>query len=98
MKYQRAKGKIVKVESCGLFVHHSMPLLAASPDGIVTDLSEISHPKGILEIKCPYVRERQTIDDACKTVNGFCLTESKGQMMLSKLHAYFFQYKLKCML
>ena len=88
---QRAKGKIVKVESCGLFVDHSMPWLAASPDGIVTDLSEISHPKRLLEIKCPYVCERQTIDDACKTVNGFCLTESKGQVMLSKSHAYFFQ-------
>ena len=49
--------------------------------------------KGILEVKCPYVCERQTIDDACKTVNGFWLTESEGQVMLSKVHAYYFQIK-----
>ena len=91
VKHQRSKGKIVQVESCRLFVDHSKPWLAASPDGIVTDFSEIHHSKGILEVKYPYVCERQTIDHACKTVNGFCLTESKGQVMLSKVHAYYFQ-------
>ena len=64
VKHQRSKGKLVQVEPCGLFVDHSKPWLAASPDGI---------------------------ENACKTVNGFCLTESKGQVMLSKLHAYYFQ-------
>ena len=91
VKHQRSKGKFVQVELCGLFVDHSKPWLAASPDGIVTDFSELHHSKGTLEVKCPYVCERQTIENACKTVNGFCLTESKGQVMLSKLHAYYFQ-------
>ena len=81
----------MQVESCGLFVDHSKPWLAASSDGIVTDLSELHNTKGILEVKCPYVCERQTIENACKTVNGFCLSESKGQVMLSKSHAYYFQ-------
>ena len=60
VKHCRSKGKIVQVESCGLLVDHSKPWLAASPDGIVTDFRELHNLKGILEVKCPCVCERQT--------------------------------------
>ena len=72
VKYQNMNGKVVSVEPCGLFVDHSMPWLAASPDAIVSDFSEPVHKRGCLEVKCPYVSETQTIENACKMVKGFC--------------------------
>jgi len=49
VKHQNMNGKIVQVESCGLFVDNSMPWLAASPDAIVSDFSE---PIRCLELMC----------------------------------------------
>jgi len=53
VSYQRSNGKFIQIESCGLCIDKVLPWLAASPDGIVTDLT--CHDKGCLEIKCPYV-------------------------------------------
>ena len=89
--YQQSKGKFVQIESCGLYIDKEFPWLAASPDGIVTDLSRASHGKGCLEIKCPYVCEKQTVSDACRNISGFCLTVKDGRTELSKSHMYFYQ-------
>ena len=89
--YHRSKGKFVQIESYGLYVDKSTPWLAASPDGIVNDLSEESHSKGCLEVKCPYVCEKRTVTDACRNVSGFCLTEADGIIKLSESHMYFYQ-------
>ena len=75
----------------GLFIDHSMPWLAASPDAIVLNFSESNYKRGCLEVKYPYACEKQTIKDACKVVNGFCLVEIEGKPKLSKTHMYFFQ-------
>ena len=91
VKYQNMNGKVVSVESCGLFVDHSMPWLAASPDAIVSDFSEPVHKRGCLEVKCPYVCETQTIENACKMVKGFCLRNLEGQIQLSKSHSYYYE-------
>ena len=91
VKHQNMNGKVVSVESCGLFVDHSMPWLAASPDAIISDFSEPIHKRGCLEVKCPYVCETQTIENACKTVKGFCLRTVEGQIQLSKSHLYYYQ-------
>lgn len=81
----------MQIESCGLYVDKLTPWLAASPDGIVTDLSEANHSKGCLEVKCSYVCEKRRVTDACRNVNGFCLTEVDGRIELSKSHMYFYQ-------
>jgi len=91
VKHQNVNGKIVQVESCGLFVDNSMPWLAASPDAIVSDFSEPIHKRGCLEVKCPYVCETRTIEDACKMVKGFCLRSVAGQIQLSESHLYYYQ-------
>ena len=70
----------------GVFVDGSKPWLAASPDAIVCDFSELIHKRGCLEVKCPYVCETQTIENACKTVKGFCLRNMEGQIQLLKSH------------
>ena len=61
LNYQKASGKILQVQSCGLFVDHRNPWLAASPDAIITDLSDVGNPRGCLEVKCPYVCESRSI-------------------------------------
>lgn len=91
VKHQNVNGKVVSVESCGLFVDRSMPWLAASPDAIVSDFSEPVHKRGCLEVKCPYVCETQTIENACRMVKGYCLKNLEGKIQLSKSHSYYFQ-------
>lgn len=91
VKHQNMNGKVANVEPCGLFVDHSTPWLAASPDAIVTDFSEPIHKRGCVEVKCPYACETRTIEDACKMVKGFCLRSIDGQIQLSKSHSYYYQ-------
>lgn len=40
VNYHRARGVIISVQPCGLYVDRSVPWLAASPDGIVLDHTE----------------------------------------------------------
>ena len=91
VNYQKSKGKLFQIESCGLYVDNAFPWLATSPDTIVTDFSKASHSKGCLEIKCPYRCERQTVTDACKNINGFYLADEDGRTELSKSHMYLYQ-------
>jgi len=60
VKHQNMNGKVVNVESWGLFVDSSKPWLAATPDAIVCDFSELMHKRGC------YVCETRTIEDSCK--------------------------------
>ena len=60
-----------------------MSRLAVRPDAIVSDFSEPIHKRGCLEVKCPYVCETQSIEDACKMVKGFCLRSIEGRIQLS---------------
>ena len=91
VNHQRSNGKIIQIESCGIFVHHKNCWLAGSPDAIVYDSTEVNHQKGCLEVKCPYVCEKRSIKDSCKEVSGFCLMEKEDILQLSKSHAYFYQ-------
>ena len=89
--HQRSNGKIIQIESCGIFVHHKNCWLAGSPDAIVYNSTEVNHQKGCLEVKCPYVCEKRSIKDACKEVSAFCLMEKEDILQLSKSHAYLYQ-------
>ena len=37
-----------------IFVCKDYPFLGATPDGTVYDPSNLAHPFGFLEVKCPY--------------------------------------------
>ena len=91
INYQKSKGKFVQIESRGLYIGKVFPWLAASPDVIVTDFSKARHSKGCLEIKCPYMCERRTVTDACKSINGFYLADVDGKTELLKSYMYFYQ-------
>ena len=56
--YQSKEGTAVQVNSCGLSVDPSMPWLAPSPDAIVVDPTQEHQKIECLEVKCPYVCEK----------------------------------------
>ena len=88
---QKLNGKIIQVESCGLFVDRRKSWLAASPDAIVTDFSDVGNLRGCFEVKCPHVCESCSIKDACKKVKALCLIDSKGYLQLCRSYMYYYQ-------
>ena len=97
--YQRENGKSgLCVTNCGLFVSLQNPWLAATPDGIVQDLSEHPNSIGLLEIKNPYSKKSMTISEACSSGSSFCLQQEKEEtaFKLKRKHEYF--YQIQCQL
>lgn len=74
------------MEPTGLHVHEHYAFLAASPDGIVRDLTE----EGNLEVKCPYSKCGLTPEEACKDKN-FCCQLVDNEVRLKKCHDYYYQ-------
>ena len=67
--------------------------MGASPDGLVTDLSEI-HPDGLVEIKCPARAEKFTLLELCidrQQKSSFFLKYVNGKYQLKKGHNYYHQ-------
>lgn len=83
------KGREVKVEDCGLFIHPNKNWLAASPDGIVKD-KKTGETLCILEVKCPYKHKDHTIREACAD-RDFCLAVDGDSYILKPNHAYYTQ-------
>ena len=54
------------VNSSGLSIALDDPWLAASPNGLVNDPRDISHPLGLVEIKNPHSARSQTLTEASK--------------------------------
>ena len=78
-----------------LFICNDHPFLEATPDGIVYDPSNTSHPFGFLEGKCPYFHRDCSPVEAC-AIHGFCcqlqtLPDGSKQVMLQRNHPYFAQ-------
>jgi hypothetical protein len=69
-----------KVADCGLFISASHPMLAASPDGIISD--DI-----LVEVKCPFSARNQEITE---TTVPF-LERSPTGYQLKKQHNYYYQ-------
>ena len=72
------------VFDAGLSVHPSFPYLLASPDGKVFDPSTDSK-YGLLEIKCPFSKRGETLDQAAADPN-FYLEKVGGKSHLKKEH------------
>ena len=87
-------GPSYKVCKTGIHISTVNPWLAASPDGIVEDPSQVEgRCNGILEIKCPYSGRTMTPETACQEINRFCSTLNNGQVTLKKKHNIIIRYK-----
>jgi len=76
----------------GILISSKHPWLAASPNGLVEDLTETSdRQRGTLEIKCPYSARTMTPETACGELNRFCCSLVAGQVTLKKTHSYYYQ-------
>ena len=85
-------GNPYKVATTGIHVSVRKPWLAASPDGLVDDLSEPPDQRhGLLEIKCPYSARMLKPSAACTELNRFCCTLVNGTSALKRNHDYHYQ-------
>lgn len=69
------------MQECGLFVSSSFPMLAASPDGLISD--DI-----VVEVKCPYAARNDLISATSVPYLTVCPTAG---YLLNKDHQYYFQ-------
>ena len=76
----------------GLFVDPSLPFLAASTDGLITDSGK-STGKGVLEIKCP--ASELSVEDLCSHRENFFLTSCDGSLRLKTSHSYYTQLQME---
>ena len=91
--YQERNGHPdVTVQKCGLFISEQNNWLAATPDGIVHDPSDASHPQGLVEIKNPFSVRDKEIREACNS-SAFCLQIDKktSNIQLNQRHDYYYQ-------
>lgn len=70
----------LKTASCGIFVNESKPMLAATPDRVVSD-------GGILEVKCPFSAWGKPISPTTVPY----LTLSADEPVLKSSHEYYYQ-------
>ena len=69
--------------------------MGASPDGLVTDPTEI-HPDGLVEIKCPARADKITLLDLCtdkQHKSNFFLQYINGEYQLKKDTTITIKYK-----
>ena len=79
----------VHVAKCGFFVEKEKGILAASPNGLVTDPSK-GNPHGIIEAKnVIIVKDGETLKDALIR-KSICKMSDTG-LKVNKSHMYFYQ-------
>ena len=83
--YEKKVG--VQVHRCRVFLSWDYSFLGASPDGLLVGDDEEFE---IVEVKCPYKHQLDSIQDACKD-SGFHLELVDGQAQLRRSHDYYFQ-------
>ena len=101
-KTEKKKNENMKFEKMGLVISKEQPLLAASPDGRISDAKGNS---GLIEIKNILYNKPLSLTQAAKmkSVNIFCLEINPNSELLSlkKKHNYYYQcqgllYATKC--
>ena len=88
-QYVLHKQNSVNAASCGFVVSQTSPWLGASPDFLIIDPTE-STTVGLGEIKCPYSKRDETIDEACED-KTFFLSKVDGKFFLKRNHNYYYQ-------
>ena len=96
ISYQKKNKPTLTVEECGLYISSDNNWLAATPDGVVHDNTDVAHPIGLLEIKNPYTMKDKNLVEASK-VSSFCLKSNDNNMLtLKRNHDYY--YQIQCQL
>ena len=92
IQYHKARGVVVNIQQCSLYVDEVAPWLGATPDGIVLDPTQCTgQQNGYLEVKCPISCERVSIFEGCQGNSSFCLKQNNEGMYLSNSHSYYYQ-------
>ena len=89
VKEMEQEGITVKVDEVGLLQSKDKPFLAASLDGIVTNLT--TQEKWGIEIKSPLSKVGMRVEDACKSKTFFLEKLSDGTIRLKRNHDYYIQ-------
>ena len=74
----------------GFTICQQYPFLGATPNGGVYDPTNLEHPFGLLEVKCPYSHKEHTPVEACSN-SKFCCELNDGTIRLKNNHSYFCQ-------
>ena len=74
----------------GFNICQQYPFLGATPDGGVYDPTNVQHPFGLLEVKCPFIHKEHTPIEACSD-SKFCCELNDGMIKLKNSHSYFCQ-------
>lgn len=88
--HQAADNANLKVTEVGTQISKETPGLGASLDRLVYDPSSKNGTLGGLEVKCPYSKRGQSIEQACSD-KKFFMTIENGNPVLKREHAYFYQ-------
>ncbi|KAH6925861.1 hypothetical protein HPB50_011308 [Hyalomma asiaticum] len=83
----RSADRQVALQETGLHVLCNNPLLAASPDRIVT----VDGEEGLLEVKCPFSKQGQSMQEACQDRRFCCRLDDDDEAVLKTDHEYYFQ-------
>ena len=89
VKEMEQEGITVKVDEVGLLQSKDKPFLAASLDGIVTNLT--TQEKWGIEIKSPLSKVGMRVEDACKSETFFLEKLNDGTIRIKRNHDYYIQ-------
>ncbi|XP_013379768.1 uncharacterized protein LOC106151198 [Lingula anatina] len=78
-------GSPVSVDKAGLVIHPHHHFLGASVDGMVTDNS-FNPPQGVLEVKCPFSPQDQTLQGLVAARKDFCLVPGAEEVPCYAVH------------
>ncbi|XP_025079814.1 uncharacterized protein LOC112555598 [Pomacea canaliculata] len=87
--YSNMKGNTVNLYPAGIIIHPDAFWLAASPDRKVYDQSRTQDPFGLLEIKCPSMSTRRSLEELPY------LEEVNGKLQLKRSDRYYYQIQMQ---
>ena len=79
----------VHLAKCGFFVEKEKGILGASPDGLVTDPSNLRSPHGIIQAKNAILKDGETLKDAL--IRKSICKMSDTDLKVHRSHMYFYQ-------
>lgn len=84
-----AERRHVRVHECGLYISPEEPILAATPDRVCYDSTDVSS-WGVIEVKCPYSARDKSLTEAAKS-EKFMSRLHDGALKLKHDHEYYYQ-------
>lgn len=85
---QKEQHKKLTIRATGLVIDHTMPILGASPDGLVTCAC---HGNSIIEIKCCHSRRDESPQDIAESGDYHVYVDAAGSYCLKKTSPWYHQ-------